>query len=425
MEILEIANKIKENNGILYRVGGAVRDQFIGRENHDEDYVVTGIGASKFVEIFPESFKRGKSFEVFELDGKEFALARKERKIGKGHTSFEIDANPQITIEEDLERRDITINSIAINVLTNEIIDPFNGREDIKAKIIRKTSTHFKEDPLRVYRVARFAAELGFDVSEDTILEMNYIKKELETLSAERVFNEFRKALLSDNPSKFFDVLKNSDVLDVHFKEVYDLIGVEQPIKYHPEGDVYNHTMLVLEMTTQNTKDLLNYRKEEIRFAALVHDFGKALTPKSEYPHHYNHEKNGIVPIKNFCKRLKCTNRMLKCGITACQEHMRGGIFDKMKPGKKVEFIERVNDSILGLDGLQIIVNSDRLSNKHLWKKDEEIYSEVNFERIGKILINSVSGKIVKEMYNIEDGILIKNKIHDERIKLLKRVKIL
>ena len=281
MDIKEIAKKILQNGGRLYLVGGAVRDSLLNRAIYDEDYCVVGIDKDTFVKLFPKCYARGKSFEVFDIEGKEFALARREKKIGKGHKEFEITTGKEITIEEDLKRRDLSINSIAKDVLTGKIIDPYGGVEDIKNKIIRATSKAFMEDPLRVYRTARFASELEFTVEENTIRMMDKLKNELETLSKERVFVEFRKALGTNKPSIFFNVLKEANVLDIHFKEIYDLIGSIQPIKYHPEGDSYNHTMLALDNAIQYTNDLL------VRYSVLVHDLGKGLTPKEMYPHHY------------------------------------------------------------------------------------------------------------------------------------------
>ena len=358
-DIKEIANVISENGGRLYYVGGCVRDEFLGIHNSDEDYCVTGIGFEEFKKMFPKAIIRGKSFSVFDIDGKEFALARKERKTGIGHKAFEIETDESITIEDDLARRDITINAIAKDVLTGKIIDPYNGTEDIKNRRIRAVTEHFKEDPLRVYRVARFAAKFQFEVENNTIEMMKSLKEELNEISVERVYTELSKALLSSKPSIFFEVLKKSKVLDVHFKEINNLIGAEQPVKYHPEGDAFNHTMIVLDKASELTKKYDENRKLEIRFAALVHDLGKGETPKEEYPHHYLHEKRGVELVKNMGNRLKIPNRLINCGKVSCREHMRGGIFDKMKPSKKVEFIERVAKSVLGLDGLQIIVKAD------------------------------------------------------------------
>lgn len=344
MEIKEMAEKIEEAGGRLYLVGGAVRDHLLGRENHDEDYCVVGIEEKEFQELFPQAIKRGKSFGVYDLEEKEFALARKEIKTGEGHQAFKIETASDITIEEDLKRRDITINAIARDALTGEYKDPFGGREDIQKKIIRATTKAFQEDPLRVYRVARFAATLQFEVEAQTLKMMKQIEPELKTISKERIYEELKKALKGIKPSLFFENLKQAGVLHTHFLEIEKLVGVEQPKQYHPEGDAFVHSMEVLERVAQVTE------KEEIRFAALVHDLGKGETPEEEYPHHYGHDKKGIIPIKNMCRCLGLPNKWEKCGITAAKEHMIGGIFQQMRPSKQVDFIERVAKSPLGLE---------------------------------------------------------------------------
>ena len=286
MEICEISEKIEKAGGKIYLVGGAVRDKLMNRVCQDKDYCVVGLSEEEFINIFPNANIRGKSFKVFDIEGNEIALARKEQKNGKGHKEFEIITDKNIKIEEDLFRRDVTINSIAQEIKTGKLIDPFNGRNDIKNRILRATSDKFSEDPLRVYRVARFAAIYEFSVENDTIEKMNKMKEDMENLSSERVYNELKKALSSKKPSIFFNILRKADVLDVHFKEISNLIGVLQPVEYHPEGDAYEHTMLVLDRVSKVTDNI------EVKFCALVHDLGKALTPKEEYPHHYNHEKN-------------------------------------------------------------------------------------------------------------------------------------
>lgn len=317
MEIEKIARVIEQNGGRLYLVGGAVRDSLLNRPIYDEDYCVVGIEKDKFIQLFSQAISRGKSFEVFDLEGKEFALARTEKKIGKGHKNFEITTGKNITIEEDLKRRDITINAIAKDILTGEIIDPFDGVKDIKNRIIRAIGDSFLEDPLRVYRVARFASELQFEVEEKTLKYMNELRQELDTLSKERIFVEFRKALSSDRPSIFFNTLKNAKVLDIHFKEIYDLIGSLQPLKYHPEGDSYNHTMIAVDNSVRLTDNVL------IRYACLVHDLGKGLTPKEEYPHHHGHAAKGVEPVRNLSDRIGVPTAWKKAGITSSKEHMR------------------------------------------------------------------------------------------------------
>ena len=354
MDVLEIANIIKNNGGKLYLVGGAVRDKFLGIPSKDMDYVVTGLSQNKFEALFPNAKIRGKSFPVYDIDKREFALARVETKVSQGHRGFSIESNESITLQQDLSRRDITINSIAQDVLTNEIIDPFGGLNDLKNKIIKATSNSFIEDALRAYRVSRFASKFQFEVDKDTIALMKTLKDELLTISVERVFEELKKALSTNRPSTFFRVLKEADLLEVHFKEIYDLIGVLQPEKYHPEGDAFEHTMIVLDNVANLTDNL------ELRFAGLVHDLGKGVTPKELYPKHHGHGKAGVKLVETLCKRLKLPKSYMKVGKTTCKEHMRVWQFYQMSAAKKVDFIVNISKSQLGLEGLEMIANCDK-----------------------------------------------------------------
>lgn len=407
--IIEIANIINEHGGCLYLVGGAVRDELLGIKNYDEDYCVTGISHDEFVSLFPESFCRGKAFEVFDIDGKEFALARIEKKAGHGHKEFDVTTGKDITIFDDLYRRDITINSIAKNVLTGEIIDPYNGIDDLNKGIIRATSECFSEDPLRAYRAARFACKLGFKVEEETLKKMYSLRDELTELSAERVFDELRKALSYNKPSIFFNTLKDADILDVHFPEVAKLIGALQPEDKHPEGDSYEHTMAALDKCATLTDDL------RIRYSVLVHDLGKGLTPKEEYPHHYGHDIKGVPEVQKLSSRLKMPRKWEEYGKVAAREHMTGGIFYKMTPAKQVSFIERISKTKIGLEGMEIVVESDKNCRGY----DREI---VRFAKLGNYLIQNINGDKVKEKYKISDGIKLREKIHEQRITLLKEL---
>lgn len=417
MDIIQIAKRIEESGGTLYLVGGVLRDRFFHMETQDEDYCVTGIEGKTFLSLFPEAKVRGKAFEVYELENREFAMARTEKKMGAGHTQFEITTG--VSIQEDLKRRDITINAMAQNVLSGEIIDPFGGRQDLANKLIRKTSDAFCEDPLRVYRVARFAALLEFEVEKETIQAMKACEKELETLSVERVFQEFRKALGAQKPSIFFEVLKQANVLSIHFKEIQDLIGSLQPERFHPEGDSFAHTMQVLDLSSLVTKAKKpNERELEIRFSCLVHDLGKGVTPKKMQPHHYGHEEAGVILVENFGKRLKIPNRWIKCGKLAAREHMRGGIFEKMSVAKQVDFMVRVNKSLLGLEGLAIVVACDRAGRKADGEKWEiPNPKEVPFLTLGKQCFQQV--KVKETMPGKQMG----EKLREERIKWLKKRK--
>lgn len=409
MEILEIARTIKENNGRLYLVGGAIRDEFIGKKVYDRDYCVTGISKETFVKLFPKAKILGKSFEVFEIEHHQFALARKEQKMGIGHKEFQITTGENITIEEDLVRRDITINAIAKDVLTEEIIDPFGGKKDIQNKIIRATTNHFKEDPLRVYRVARIAAQTGFTVEENTLKQMEELKKELTTLSKERVFVEFRKALESPKPSLFFEVLRKADILEIHFKEIYDLIGSLQPEEYHPEGDSYNHTMIVVDKSVELTGNVA------IRFACLVHDLGKGVTPKEMYPHHYGHDEKGVELVGNLGNRIGVPNLWKDYGKVAAKEHMRGGIFWKMSSPKQVQFMERVAKSKLGLEGLQIVVIADKCSTRNTRMET------ISFAKLGKECLSKINGEVIKEQYPELEGEKFRGKLHQKRVEWLEQ----
>lgn len=409
--MISIAKKIQKAGGTLYLVGGAVRDEIINRPITDEDYCITGLTQEQFTNLFPGAIKQGKNFPVWRLEGKEFALARTEQKTGKGHTHFHTQTSPEITIEQDLARRDLSINSMAKEVLTGKIIDPYNGKQDSKQKILRATSTHFSEDPLRVYRVARLAAVLEFTIERQTEAQMKKLIPELSTLSVERITEELKKALDTDKPSIFFRVLEKIGALSIHFPELQSLIGAEQPIKYHPEGDAFKHTMMTLDEAAKLTQNHPN--RIAIRFSSLVHDVGKGLTPKFEYPHHYGHDQKGVAVVEQMGKRLKLPNKWISCGKTACREHMRGGIFPEMKPATKVDFIERVNKTQLGLEGLKIVVWADQANGRTQEK-------EHDFACLGKQMLTQVTGKKIKQNHELLTGLMIKEKLREERIKWIK-----
>ncbi|MBE5813339.1 MAG: HD domain-containing protein [Clostridiales bacterium] len=397
MNFIEMARIISANGGRLYFVGGYVRDKLMGIESHDIDFCITGMNEDKFMSLFPYAFKKGKFFPVFQIENYEFAFARSETKIDAGHNGFIMNTE-NITIEEDLRRRDITINSIALDVLTNEFIDPFNGISDIKNKIIRATSNAFIEDPLRTYRVARFATKFNkFSISDSTITLMQHTRKELPTLSPERIFEELKKSLSYDTPSRFFYALKETNLLDIHFKEIFDLIDVIQPIEYHPEGDVFTHSMQVLDGVAKITYNHL------IRFAALTHDLGKGITPKEILPHHYEHDKNGIPLVKNLCNRLKLPNEWKKLATLACAEHMKAGIFEKMNINSKVSFIER---NYKYLKELEIIAKVDSKNSK------------LEFYDLGKELIENISGKTI----DLPNDFRAKQILHEKRIQYLRNM---
>ena len=306
-----------------YLVGGAVRDQLLNLPVKDHDWVVVGASPE---EMLDQGYKQvGADFPVFlhPKTQEEYALARTERKQGHGYQGFAVDFGPKITLEEDLLRRDLTINAMAQGD-NGDIIDPYNGQQDIELKLLRHVSDAFVEDPLRVLRVARFAARfahLGFTVAKETLDLMAKISAsgELEHLTAERVWQETERALNEQSPAVYFEVLKSCGALAACFNEIDALFGVPQPEKHHPEIDTGIHVLLCLEKAAELTID--HPQKGPFRFAALTHDLGKALTPKEEWPKHHGHEKSGLKPLKALCNRVKAPNLYRDLAMKACEFH--------------------------------------------------------------------------------------------------------
>lgn len=288
----------------VFLVGGAVRDQLLGRPVTERDWVVVGATAG---EMLAQGFQQvGQDFPVFlHPDTKEeYALARTERKSGKGYTGFIVNSDKNISLEEDLLRRDLTINAIAQDA-DGKLIDPFNGQADIQNKLLRHVSLAFAEDPLRVLRVARFAARyahLGFSVAPETIELMSSMVKsgEIDYLVPERVWKETSRALTEKNPEVFFSVLRDAGALKVLFPEIDALFGVPQTATYHPEVDTGIHSLMSLQQAVLLSPDA------KIRFASLIHDLGKATTPADVLPRHIGHEERSLPLVENLCQRIKC-----------------------------------------------------------------------------------------------------------------------
>jgi tRNA nucleotidyltransferase (CCA-adding enzyme) len=315
-----------------YLVGGAVRDMHMGKKPKDRDYVVVGASVQ---DMLDKGFHHvGESFPVFlhpDRGGEEYALARKERKIdgANAHKAFVFDTD-NVTIEEDLYRRDLTINAMALQIQhmddepseTFEFHDPYGGRADIANKVLRHVSEAFEEDPLRVLRVAKFAARFpDFTIADRTIDLMKKVVRTdgFKSLPAERVYKEMISALSYDKPSIFFEVLRYVGGLSHFFPELEKLIGVPQNPIYHPEGDCWIHTMLVLDHAASMKSD---YRME-IVFSALVHDLGKGITPVEILPKHIEHEKNGVPLVEEFCRRLKVPNNLRDAALIVTSNHLR------------------------------------------------------------------------------------------------------
>jgi len=319
-----------------YLVGGAIRDRALGLTAPDNDWVV--VGATPQVMIDQGYEPVGKNFPVFinKQTGEEYALARTERKTAKGYKGFQFNASPEITLEQDLARRDLTINAMAQDRNGN-IIDLHNGMADLKAGIIRHVSEAFLEDPVRILRAARFAARFNFSVAPETQKLMTEMVSngEVDALVPERVWAEMRKALDTDSPQIFFQVLRDCGALERVLPEIDNLFGVPQTAKYHPEIDTGIHTLMVVEQAARLTKDPL------VRFAALVHDLGKATTPKDILPSHRGHEKSGLPLVNQLCKRLRIPKKFQSLALAVTEYHLHMHNMAELKPQTVLNMLEK------------------------------------------------------------------------------------
>lgn len=325
-----------------YLVGGAVRDELLGLPVRERDWIVVG---ARPEELTAAGYKPvGKDFPVFlhPQTSEEYALARTERKTGPGYKGFATQFSPDVTLEEDLERRDLTINAIAKDMDTGALVDPFGGRKDLEARVLRHVSPAFVEDPVRVLRAARFAARfapLGFTVASETIELMREIaaRGELDALVPERVWQETQRALEQDAPWTFFEVLREAHALKVIFPEVDALFGVPQPEQWHPEIDSGVHTMMVLQQAARLSADPI------VRFAALVHDLGKGTTPPQEWPRHIAHEQRSAKLIEELCTRLKIPNNYREVAVHVGRYHLLAHKAKELRPSTLLELLENLD----------------------------------------------------------------------------------
>ena len=346
----------------VYSVGGAVRDELLGLPVKDRDHVVVGATPEKMEKL---GFRPvGKDFPVFlhPQTHEEYALARTERKTSRGYKGFEIYASPEVTLNEDLARRDLTINAIAKDENGN-IIDPFGGIADLEAGILRHISPAFPEDPVRVLRVARFAARFGFRVAHETLALMNEMvhNGEVEALVPERVWQEIARGLMEKKPSRMFYVLKECGALGRILPEIDSLFGVPQSPLHHPEIDTGLHVMLVLDHAASKDYSL------EVRFSALMHDLGKGVTPMDQWPHHPDHEERGAALVKELCGRIRVPNDCRDLAMITVHHHGKAhaalklgaeGVFGLLqacdafrKPDRFEQFIEACISDFRGRPG--------------------------------------------------------------------------
>ncbi len=324
-----------------YLVGGAVRDQIMGLAVKDRDWVVVGATTEQMTRL---GFKRvGKDFPVFlhPHSDEEFALARSERKTAKGYHGFEFHSGPAVTLEQDLSRRDLTMNAIAMDRQGN-FVDPHQGRADIHNRLIRHVSDAFKEDPVRILRVARFAARFagqGFNVAADTqaLMAEMVVNGEVDALVAERVWQELRSCLGQKNCARFIRELRNCGALKKIIPELDALFGIPQTARYHPEIDTGIHTLMALDAADNLALDPMTL------FAVMVHDLGKALTPESELPAHRGHERRGLKPINQLCDRFGVPGDYRSFALKVCEYHLHCHRIDELKPVTVMKVLERLD----------------------------------------------------------------------------------
>ncbi|MBR4766097.1 MAG: HD domain-containing protein [Clostridia bacterium] len=363
----KIAALVRELGGRTYYVGGMVRDELLGIENKDADIEVHGITPAQLESILDslgEKLKIGASFGIYGLRGYDIdiAMPRTEQATGRGHRDFEVFVDPFLGVQKAAMRRDFTVNALMKDVLTGEITDSFGGIDDLKNGVLRHVNDKtFVEDPLRALRACQFAARFGFEIAPETVEIMKTMS--LDALAKERVLGELKKALLkAERPSVFFEELRKEEQLDFWFPELKTLIGLEQPLNWHPEGDVFNHTMLVLDAAA-SLKDGAENRSG-FMLAALCHDFGKATTQKNENGKitFYGHETAGIPITETFLRRLTDETDLIKYTLNLCKLHMRPNQLAAFNSGQKA--LNRLFYQCVDPQGLVLLAKADALGCK-------------------------------------------------------------
>ncbi|QIQ21776.1 multifunctional CCA addition/repair protein [Zophobihabitans entericus] len=402
----------------IYLVGGAVRDALLNLPVTEKDWVVVGSTPEQLLQ--QGYIQVGKDFPVFlhPRTGEEYALARTERKSGKGYTGFICDFGSEITLDQDLIRRDLTINAIAQDA-QGKIIDPYHGVTDLNAKILRHVSLAFREDPLRVLRVARFAARfyhLGFTIAPETMTLMTEIVQqgELSHLTPERVWRETEKALRTQDPQIYFEVLRECHGLKVLFPEIDNLYGVPAPAKWHPEIDTGIHTMLSLKQAALLTDEL------EVRFSVLCHDLGKGLTPPSRWPHHHGHGPAAMPLIKNLCERFKIPNSYRDAALRICQYHDIVHTIDQLRSNTLVNLLDSL-DVWRNPHNLEQLVLSSKADSLGRTGWENQPYPQADYLRNVYLVAKQVPVQdVISDGYKDKD---IKTELHRRRVKAVEQWK--
>lgn len=366
----------------VYLVGGFVRDQLLGRQPSDRDWVVAG---SSPEEMLARSFQQvGKDFPVFlhPLSKEEYALARGKDPAGK------LQATPDTTLEEDLARRDLTINAIALDK-DGRLIDPFHGQQDLAQGVLRHLPA-FADDPLRILRLARLAARLDFSIADETtkLARRMVAKGSLQTLPPERIWQELHRALCSPSLRRFIEVLRELKALDVILPELSALFGIPQPEKYHPEIDTGMHVLMALDRVTQLTEDPL------VRFAVLVHDLGKGVTPRQHWPSHRGHEALGVPLVDEVCRRLRVPGHYQKLARKTSRYHLMVHLAYELKPRTLAKLLDDLDAwrSPKDFERFLIACQSDAQGRKGL---EQQPYPQADFLRQLYALTKDISAKDV------------------------------
>ena len=402
----------------IYLVGGAVRDKLLGLEVKDRDYVVVGATPEQMV---ARGFKPvGADFPVFlhPHSKQEYALARTERKSGRGYKGFKVYAAPDVTLEDDLRRRDLTINAMA-QAADDTLIDPFGGAEDLRKGILRHVSPAFTEDPVRVLRVARFAAryaDRGFRVADTTMTLMRQMVEsgEVDHLVAERVWAETERALTEQQPTRFFEVLRECGALARVFPEIDALFGVPQPPKYHPEVDSGLHTMMVLAQATRLSADT------RVRFAALVHDLGKGETPSAEWPKHVGHEERGAALVTGLCRRLRIPNEYRELGVVVARYHLRCHKAAELRAGTLLDTFEAL-DAFRRPERFEQFLLACEADMRGRTGWEERPYPQGDVLRRAIAAANEIDTSAIAAEHKNLDGNAIGERIRQARIAAIKR----
>lgn len=396
----------------IFEVGGAVRDALLKRPIHDRDYVVVGARpedmiAQGFVPV-------GKDFPVFlhPKTHQEYALARTERKTAPGYTGFQIFAAPDVTLEEDLARRDLTINAMA-RAQTGQIIDPYGGQRDIASRTLRHVSPAFSEDPVRILRLARFAARFpDFSVAPETqaLMVKMVDSGEVDALVPERVWQELSRALMETAPARFFEILRTCGALKRLMPELDSLFGIPQRPDYHPEIDAGLHTLLCLNSAAQAKANL------NVRWATLLHDLGKGLTPCEKWPNHQGHEAAGLPLVRAVCKRIKAPRTCEELAMLVTSEHLHIHNVQSFSASTLVKLLMRC-DALRRPDRFEDVLLACQCDTRGRTGFEQAPYPQANFLRHALTLIRQVDARAIAQSGSPDT---ISDRLYTARIEALK-----